>query len=115
SIPDAAYRFCMYEPGCDVILSGTGSLEHLQANIASHDDPICPPTTDAAWRRSSPTSTTCRATETPPGRMPMNADQTSPAEAFVGRREMATYLVFQRTRYQHVVGRALKRLGMHGL
>ncbi|NLF29780.1 MAG: aldo/keto reductase [Planctomycetes bacterium] len=42
SIPDAAYRFCMYEPGCDVILSGTGSLEHLQANIASHRRPDLP-------------------------------------------------------------------------
>jgi len=36
SMPDAAYRFCRHEPGADVILSGTGSLEHLAANVASH-------------------------------------------------------------------------------
>ena len=35
SIPDAAYRFCRHELGTDVILSGTSSLEHLEANVAS--------------------------------------------------------------------------------
>lgn len=48
SIPDAAYRFCMYEPGCDVILSGTGDLDHLRANLASHRRPDLP---DADRRR----------------------------------------------------------------
>jgi aryl-alcohol dehydrogenase-like predicted oxidoreductase len=42
SMPDAAYRFCLHEPGADVILSGTGNLEHLQANIASHQRPDLP-------------------------------------------------------------------------
>ncbi len=42
SIPDAAYRFCLYEPGCDVILSGTGDLDHLRANLASHHRPDLP-------------------------------------------------------------------------
>jgi len=32
---DAAYRFCRYEPGAHVILSGTGNLNHMKANIES--------------------------------------------------------------------------------
>ncbi|MFN8488120.1 MAG: aldo/keto reductase [Caldilineaceae bacterium] len=39
SIVDAAYRFCRYEPGVHVVLSGTGNPEHLQANI----DSLCRP------------------------------------------------------------------------
>src|SRR5579859_2202348 len=35
SIPDAAYRFCRAEPGMHVVLSGTGNIEHLEANVAS--------------------------------------------------------------------------------
>jgi aryl-alcohol dehydrogenase-like predicted oxidoreductase len=35
SIVDAAYRFLRHEPGIDVVLFGTSSLEHLKANIAS--------------------------------------------------------------------------------
>nr|MDO8109598.1 aldo/keto reductase [Candidatus Sigynarchaeota archaeon] len=35
TIVDAAYRFCCYEPGTHVILSGTGEPVHLQANIDS--------------------------------------------------------------------------------
>jgi aryl-alcohol dehydrogenase-like predicted oxidoreductase len=35
SIVDAAYRFVRHEPGIDVVLFGTSSLEHLKANIAS--------------------------------------------------------------------------------
>ncbi len=35
NLVDAAYRFCKYEPGADVILSGTGDIEHLKANIDS--------------------------------------------------------------------------------
>ena len=35
SIPDAAYRFCRAEPGIDVVLSGTGNMEHLEENVAS--------------------------------------------------------------------------------
>jgi len=36
---DAAYRFCRYEPGVHVVLSGTGNPNHLQANI----DSLCRP------------------------------------------------------------------------
>jgi aryl-alcohol dehydrogenase-like predicted oxidoreductase len=35
SIQDAAYRFCRFEPGAHIVLSGTGNLEHLEANVAS--------------------------------------------------------------------------------
>jgi len=35
SIPEAAYRFCRYEPGIDVVLSGTGNIEHLEQNVKS--------------------------------------------------------------------------------
>lgn len=43
SLPDAAYRFCRWEPGLDVILSGTGRVEHLQENAASLNRPPLPP------------------------------------------------------------------------
>ncbi|MEI9990978.1 MAG: aldo/keto reductase [Rhizomicrobium sp.] len=32
---DAAYRFCRHEPGIDIVLSGTGKVEHLKENVAS--------------------------------------------------------------------------------
>jgi L-galactose dehydrogenase len=35
SIIDAAYRFVRHEPGIDVVLFGTSSVEHLKANVAS--------------------------------------------------------------------------------
>jgi L-galactose dehydrogenase len=35
SVIDAAYRFARHEPGCDVILTGTGSVHHLEQNVAS--------------------------------------------------------------------------------
>ena len=35
SIVEAAYRFCRHEPGVDVVLFGTGRVEHAQANIAA--------------------------------------------------------------------------------
>ncbi len=34
-IADAAYGFCRREPGADVILTGTGSVEHLKQNCES--------------------------------------------------------------------------------
>jgi aryl-alcohol dehydrogenase-like predicted oxidoreductase len=42
TIPEAAYRFARWEPGLDVILSGTGSLEHLQENVRSLSSPPLP-------------------------------------------------------------------------
>jgi len=35
SVIDAAYRFARHEPGIDVVLFGTSSVDHLKANIAS--------------------------------------------------------------------------------
>lgn len=35
TIVEAAYRFVRHEPGIDVTLSGTGSVEHLHQNIAA--------------------------------------------------------------------------------
>ena len=34
-VRDAAYRFCAHEPGSDVVLTGTGKVEHLEQNVAS--------------------------------------------------------------------------------
>jgi aryl-alcohol dehydrogenase-like predicted oxidoreductase len=42
SIPEAAYRFCRWEPGIDVVLSGTGSIEHLRANASALSRPPLP-------------------------------------------------------------------------
>jgi aryl-alcohol dehydrogenase-like predicted oxidoreductase len=39
SLPDAAYRFCRWEPGLDVILSGTSNIAHLRENAASLERP----------------------------------------------------------------------------
>jgi aryl-alcohol dehydrogenase-like predicted oxidoreductase len=35
SVVDAAYRFARHEPGCDVVLTGTGSVDHLSENVHS--------------------------------------------------------------------------------
>lgn len=42
TIVDAAYRFCRHEPGVHVVLSGTGSADHLKANIESLTKPPLP-------------------------------------------------------------------------
>ncbi len=42
NLVDAAYRFCRYEPGTHVILSGTGNLDHMKANIESILRPSLP-------------------------------------------------------------------------
>jgi aryl-alcohol dehydrogenase-like predicted oxidoreductase len=42
SLQDAAYRFCRHEPGVDVVLTGTGSPEHLKANVESLCRPALP-------------------------------------------------------------------------
>jgi L-galactose dehydrogenase len=35
SVVEAAYRFARHEPGCDVVLTGTGSIDHLEENVRS--------------------------------------------------------------------------------
>jgi L-galactose dehydrogenase len=42
SVMDAAYRFARHEPGCHVVLTGTGSTEHLRSNIRSLQAPPLP-------------------------------------------------------------------------
>jgi aryl-alcohol dehydrogenase-like predicted oxidoreductase len=42
SYPDAAYRYCRHEPGVHVVLTGTGSPEHLKANVESLSRPSLP-------------------------------------------------------------------------
>jgi aryl-alcohol dehydrogenase-like predicted oxidoreductase len=51
SIVDAAYRFCRYEPGVHVVLSGTGSADHLKANIESLTKPPLPAKVVARLRK----------------------------------------------------------------
>lgn len=51
SLTDAAYRFCRDEAGADVILSGTGNLSHLQANLASFSRPPLPARDAARLKR----------------------------------------------------------------
>lgn len=50
TIVDAAYRFCRYEPGVHVVLSGTGSSDHLKANIESLTKPPLPEPVTARLR-----------------------------------------------------------------
>lgn len=42
SVVDAAYRFCRYEAGAQVVLTGTGSSDHLKENIESLTKPPLP-------------------------------------------------------------------------
>ena len=42
TLAEVAYRFCRHEPGVDVVLSGTGSCDHLRENVASLLKPPLP-------------------------------------------------------------------------
>lgn len=42
SYAEASYRFAAHEPGCHVVLTGTGSVDHLAENVASIDGPPLP-------------------------------------------------------------------------
>ena len=48
SVVEAAYRFCRHEPGTDIILTGTGNLNHLRENILSIQKP---PLSEACMQR----------------------------------------------------------------
>jgi aryl-alcohol dehydrogenase-like predicted oxidoreductase len=41
-VVDAAYRFCRHEPGIDIVLTGTGNIEHLKENVASINRDVLP-------------------------------------------------------------------------
>ena len=45
SLVEAGYRFCAHEPGIDVVLSGTSSTTHLEANVSSIGMPPLPQAT----------------------------------------------------------------------
>lgn len=51
SLLDATYRFARHETGADVVLFGTGNLDHLEANVASLLKPPLPEA-DAARLRA---------------------------------------------------------------
>ena len=51
NLPEAAYRFCLWEPGIDVVLSGTGSVDHLRENARSLESPPLPPEARERLRR----------------------------------------------------------------
>ena len=42
SLPEAAYRFCRYEPGMHTVLTGTGNVAHLQENVTALLKPPLP-------------------------------------------------------------------------
>lgn len=42
SVIDAAYRYARHEPGVDVVLTGTGDVDHLRTNVASILSPPLP-------------------------------------------------------------------------
>ncbi len=42
SLVEAGYRFCAHEPGIDVVLTGTSSVEHLEENLNSISMPPLP-------------------------------------------------------------------------
>jgi len=42
SVVEAAYRFARHEPGCHVVLTGTGNPFHLEENIGSINGPPLP-------------------------------------------------------------------------
>ena len=42
TLVDAAYRFCLYEPGTHVILSGTGNIDHMKENLKYLQKPPLP-------------------------------------------------------------------------
>jgi aryl-alcohol dehydrogenase-like predicted oxidoreductase len=42
TLTEAAYRFARHDSGADVILFGTGSVDHLRANVAALEKPALP-------------------------------------------------------------------------
>ena len=51
SLVEAAYRFCRHEPGVQVVLTGTGDVAHLEANLAAIEAPPLPPNVLARLER----------------------------------------------------------------
>ncbi len=51
SITEAAYRFCLHEPGMDVVLTGTGNVDHLRENVRYLNGPPLPPEITARLKK----------------------------------------------------------------
>jgi len=51
TLAEMAYRFCLHEQGIHVVLSGTGSLEHLRENRRTAEKPPLPHDTRASIER----------------------------------------------------------------
>jgi L-galactose dehydrogenase len=51
SLPEAAIRFCRHEMGADIVLSGTGEIAHLDANIAACEAGPLPANITVEFRR----------------------------------------------------------------
>ncbi len=51
SLPEAAIRFCRHEMGADIVLSGTGEMAHLDANIMACEAGPLPASITAEFRR----------------------------------------------------------------
>lgn len=51
SLTEAAYRYCRYEPGAHVILSGTGNVNHLRENAHALAQPPLPADVTARLNR----------------------------------------------------------------
>ena len=42
TLSEAAYRFARHEPGCNVVLTGTGNVDHLRENVFAINGPPLP-------------------------------------------------------------------------
>ena len=78
ALTEIAYRFCRHEPGAEVILTGTGDVAHLEANVEAIQGPSLPPEALSVWNGCSARSTASRATRTrgvliSPGRIPASS------------------------------------------
>src|SRR6478735_9498847 len=51
SLPNACYRFNRYSFGQDVVLTGTGSIDHLKENVKSINDPPLAPSAVAKLQK----------------------------------------------------------------
>jgi len=50
-IAEAAYRFCRHTPGIDIVMTGTGKVEHLRENVRSIEAPPLPAEVEERLRR----------------------------------------------------------------
>jgi L-galactose dehydrogenase len=50
-LTEAAYRFCRYTPGLDVVMTGTGNRKHLEENIGAIAMPPLPDAAEEALRK----------------------------------------------------------------